>query len=169
VIKALSDMPVPVIAVRGNTDLPVVDRLIDRYPNVSNAHLKKIAVKDRWFIGMGGTVPVPFRSRIRFREKRALQKAGALLNKTSVLVVHPPPWGTLDRVFGKFHAGSKGLLRLLDEAEPALCICGHIHEMPGYEHIGRTLVVNCSIGWRGAGSLIELSEDGAARAETIKG
>jgi len=145
-IEALSNMPIPVIAVRGNTDLPVVEKLFERCTNISHAHLNKISVHERVFTGLSGTVPVPFRSRVRLRERKILDMAASLMDKTSVLTVHPPPWGILDGVFGKFHAGSKGILRIIEEAEPALCICGHIHEMPGTQLYKETLVVNCSVG-----------------------
>ena len=71
-IKALNNMPVPVIAVRGNTDLPVVEKLIDGCNNIFHAHVRKVPIQDRMFTGISGTVPVPFRSRIRFRERKIL-------------------------------------------------------------------------------------------------
>jgi uncharacterized protein len=167
IIEALNDMPVPVIAVRGNTDLPVVEKLFDRYPNIFHAHVNKISIEGRAFSGISGTVPVPFRSRTRFMEKRILEDSASLLDINSVLVVHPPPWGILDGVFGKFHAGSKGILRLLGHAEPVLCICGHIHEMPGTRVYKKTLVVNCSMGKDGGGALIELKRDRTVHCEFV--
>jgi hypothetical protein len=37
-------------------------------------------------------------------------------------------------------------------------LCGHIHEDPGFTKIGETTVVNCSMGKRGEGSIIEINE-----------
>ena len=166
-IEALNSMSVPVIAVRGNTDLPIVERLFDRYPNIYHAHINKISIKERIFTGISGTVPVPFRSRLRLREKRILEETASLMDKTSILIVHPPPWGILDGVLGKFHAGSKGVLRLLNATEPSLCICGHIHEMPGAELYKTTMVVNCSMGRSGGGVMIELGKDGTVHCEFV--
>ena len=166
-IKALSNMPIPVIAVRGNTDLPVVEKLFDRYDNIFHAHASKISIQDKVFTGISGTIPVPFRSRVRFREGKILDKTASLLDKQMVLVVHPPPWGILDGVFKKFHAGSKGILRLLKESEPALCICGHIHEMPGAQLYRNTLVVNCSMGKGGGGARIEFKRDRTVHCEFV--
>ena len=45
VISRLNDMPVPVLAVRGNTDLPKVESLLEQFPNVSSIHLRKINIK----------------------------------------------------------------------------------------------------------------------------
>jgi len=71
-----------------------------------------------------------------------------------VLVAHPPPYGTLDEGFGNLHAGSRGLRRLILDRQPRLFICGHIHERPGWAFLGKTLVVNCSMGRSGAGAWI---------------
>jgi hypothetical protein len=82
-----------------------------------------------------------------------------LIQEDSVLVVHPPPYGTLDEGLGNLHAGSRGLRRLILEKQPRMLICGHIHEKPGWAYIGKTLVVNASMGRSGAGALIMLSRD----------
>jgi Icc-related predicted phosphoesterase len=42
----------------------------------------------------------------------------------------------------------------------AVVCCGHIHQRPGSRRVGRTLVINCSMGWRGAGAIVDL-EPGA--------
>ncbi|MCX7635777.1 MAG: hypothetical protein N2Z74_08545, partial [Syntrophales bacterium] len=76
-----------------------------------------------------------------------------------VLVTHPPPHGVLDEVMGGIHTGSKRLRALIEEKQPRLLICGHIHERPGWAHIGRTVVVNASVGKSGAGALISLRGD----------
>ncbi|HOO89504.1 MAG TPA: hypothetical protein PLA74_01645, partial [Syntrophales bacterium] len=53
-----------------------------------------------------------------------------------------------------FHAGSAGLCKVVEKCQPRLCICGHIHERPGWEHLGKTLVVNCNMGKGGGGALV---------------
>ena len=39
-IRRLNQLPAPVMAVRGNSDMKKVDRLLDVYPNTSSLHLK---------------------------------------------------------------------------------------------------------------------------------
>ena len=70
VIERLNKMPVPVLAVRGNTDLPATEKIFEKHANIYHMDLKKIRIKNIWFAGVSGTVPVPFRSRVRFFEKR---------------------------------------------------------------------------------------------------
>jgi Icc-related predicted phosphoesterase len=103
---------------------------------------------------MGGTLPLPFHSRLGFREADAVTRASAMLQAHSVLAVHPPPYGVRDRVLGMFHAGSRAVRRLVDSRSPALVVCGHIHEQAGVATIGRTIVVNCAMGRSSDGALI---------------
>jgi Icc-related predicted phosphoesterase len=160
-IRRLNDLPVPVLTVRGNMDAQETERLLEQCPNVTSLHQKKVTINGVSFVGMGGTIPVPFSSRICLREKQMIEAMDHLIKTDSVLVVHPPPYGTLDEGFGKIHAGSRGLRRLILEKQPRMLICGHIHEKPGWAYVEKTLVVNCSMGRSGAGALIVLSGDTA--------
>jgi Icc-related predicted phosphoesterase len=160
-IRRLNDLPVPVLTVRGNMDAQETERLLEQCPNVTSLHQKKVTINGVSFVGMGGTIPVPFSSRICLREKQMIEAMDHLIKTDSVLVVHPPPYGTLDEGFGKIHAGSRGLRRLILKKQPRMLICGHIHEKPGWAYVEKTLVVNCSMGRSGAGALIVLSGDTA--------
>lgn len=154
VIEDLNDMPVPVLAVRGNTDLPRVEALFEKSPNIASLHLKKREINGFTFVGLSGTIPVPFYSRICCAEGSAIERIEALLEDNSVLVAHPPPRGILDEAFGRFHAGSAGLYRMIVRRQPRLFICGHIHERPGWKYVGKTLVVNCNMGKGRGGALV---------------
>jgi len=167
VIDRLNDMPVPVLAIRGNTDMARVERLIEQRPNISLPHLKREVINNICFVGLSGTIPVPFASRICLREHRVIEKIKPILKKESVLIAHPPPWGTLDQVFGRFHAGCQGLRKILAICQPRLLICGHIHERPGTAYAGETLVVNCSMGRTGAGAVIEVDTSRALKVEML--
>jgi hypothetical protein len=149
VIQTLDRLGVPVLAVRGNSDRPRVDALLDAGRQTESLHLRVREVAGVRFVGVGGTLPLPFRTRIAFREQALLDRVAALGTRETVLVAHPPPWGVLDEVGGRFHAGSKGLADLVQTRRPALLICGHIHERPGWASLGETVVVNATAGWRG--------------------
>ncbi len=161
VIKEFNRMPVPVFAIRGNTDPPKVDRLLDHYPNTFCLHLKEYRLDEISLVGAGGTIPLPFSSRIGFREKRILRDLAPRINDKSVLVVHPPPRGTLDQVFGSLHAGCRRLLELIEQRRPRLVLCGHIHERPGVAAIGRTQIVNCCLTRTARGAVIEFNSKGS--------
>jgi putative phosphoesterase len=157
-LRQLNDLPAPVLVVRGNMDSQSVEELLEGHANILSLHCREALIKGVHFVGMGGTLPVPFNSKICLREKRLIGVADHLIGRKSVLVAHPPPYGTLDEGFGNLHAGSRGLRRLILDRQPRLFICGHIHERPGWAVLGKTLVVNCSIGRSGAGAWIEMDE-----------
>lgn len=159
VIEALNDMPLPVLAVRGNTDLSRVEALLGKASNISSLHLTKNELHGVAFAGLSGTVPLPFHSKVCLFEKRIIQKIENLLDRNTVFVAHPPPRGVLDEAFGRFHAGSGGLYAMLERRQPRLFLCGHIHERHGSMHVGETLVVNCNMGEGRGGALV--TYDGA--------
>ena len=158
-VTQLNDIQVPVLAVRGNTDLPKIEKLINDYPNITPLHLNEAVINDIPFVGVSGTIPVPFSSRICFSEAGVVKQLKTLLSRRSVLVAHPPPWRTLDEVLGRFHAGCRSLKKVINKCQPWLMICGHIHERPGSALLGRTLVVNCAMGKNHAGAIIDLDKD----------
>lgn len=78
-----------------------------------------------------------------------------------VLVVHEPPFGVLDVVRPGEHIGSRGVRDRMLRLRPRLLTCGHVHESPGVERVGDTLVVNCTMGdGRTGGAMIEVTPGG---------
>lgn len=154
----LSSMPVPVFAVRGNTDRRSVEATEWPQAGVTSLHLNRISFQGITLAGISGTFLLPFQSRVGFREQKLIDRARPFLSGASVVVAHPPPRGVLDAVFGRVNAGSPGLRRLVLEEQPPVFICGHIHEAPGLVCLGSTQVVNCSIGNTGAGAVIDCEQ-----------
>ncbi len=77
-----------------------------------------------------------------------------------VLVVHEPPLGTLDRVPSGKHIGSQSVRDLVARIAPRVLTCGHVHESPGIEREGTTVIINCTMGdGKTGGALIELTPD----------
>jgi len=167
VIDQFNRMPVPVLAIRGNTDQKKVDRLLDYYPNTSSLHLKGQKMNGVKFVGVSGTIPVPFSSRIGLREKKIINTLAALLDNNAVLVVHSPPRGVLDEAFGRFHAGCRRLYQLVVQRQPRLVLCGHIHECPGIATIGQTTVVNCNVAGTGRGAVVDFEPDGPFQVKML--
>jgi Icc-related predicted phosphoesterase len=144
----LNQIPIDTLAITGNIDTLDVGRGIEE-SNAINIEMKRIMKKGLPFVGINGIDENQFR----------IVKEEKLLDKSSVVVSHVPPFGTKDKVFLGMHGGSKELRELVDEFNPRLVLCGHIHEDPGFTKIGKTTVVNCSMGKRGEGSLIDINEN----------
>lgn len=163
VVRHLAELPVPVFAILGNTDRKLVGRQINRSKGISSTNRSPGYEHPFNLVGLSGTLPIPFRSRISLREKKLLKSIAPLVNQNTILVVHTPPWGILDEVMGRFHAGSKNLLEFIRATEPMLVVCGHIHEQPGVKHLGKTTVVNCTLGHGSQGALIHIQGPGSTR------
>jgi hypothetical protein len=142
----LDQIPVETYAITGNIDTKEVSRAIDE-SNAINIEMKRVEKKGVPFVGISGSVDELFST-----DKKILDEA-------SVIVSHEPPYGLQDKVFLGMHAGSKELREIIDKYNPQLVLCGHIHEDSGYTKTGRTIVVNCSMGKRGEGALIELNRN----------
>jgi len=139
----LEQITVDTFAIPGNIDTPDVAEAIEK-SKATNIVSKKVEKNNISFVGVS-------ESDISLIENR--------LDEKSVLVTHTPPYGLQDKVFIGMHAGNKNLRKLVDRYKPRLILCGHIHEDPGYTKTNNTVVVNCSMGKRGEGALIEINKN----------
>lgn len=153
-LSRLDRLGLPVLLIRGNSDSRRLTRLLPSYPRLRSVHLSMTRIDGVEIVGVGGTLPLPFHSRLGIREADTVTRLSRMLQANSVLLVHPPPYGIRDRVLGRFHAGSRAVKRLVERCSPALVICGHIHEQSGVEKSGETVVVNCAMGSTSEGALI---------------
>jgi hypothetical protein len=166
VVERLSRLSIPVLVVKGNSDASLLTSEMRKYNNLIDLHLKQTRIAGVPFIGLSGTVPLPFYNKIRLREGKLLHQLEQMVTIRGILVTHTPPRGSVDKVLGRFHAGSSGLRRLVENLQPLLVICGHIHEAAGVVYRGTSCIINCSIGSRGNGVMVELTEEGTIRKIT---
>lgn len=165
-LEGLQRLRLPVMAIRGNSDPRRLEDRFAVYSRITSLHLQAVPCGGVSFVGAGGTVALPFASRLDWRERIIEETLCRLLTPQSVLVVHPPPRGVLDRVAGRFHAGCRTVNRVIAACRPQLVLCGHIHEQPGVASLGDTVVVNCTLG-RGGGALVELAQGQRPRVRML--
>ena len=144
------------LAIPGNIDTFDVDQGI-RASNATYLHLKRVVSKGVTFIGIGREIPSPLTD-VEIADGTKKKPLAQLLDTTSVLVTHVPPYKIQDKMFIGSHGGSKALRGLVDTCEPQLLLCGHIHEDPGVTVSGKTTVVNCSLGKRTEGAIVEITD-----------
>jgi len=90
----------------------------------------------------------------------APQQAEPLGWKTHIVLSHVPPRDCkLDRTFLGRHVGSLALRQFIDQVQPDLVICGHIHEGRGLDRIGQTWVLNCGPAAAGNYGLVEVASE----------
>ena len=167
VLSQLDSLPVPVLAVRGNTDLKRIEPRIKKAANITLLTQTPLQVKGFSFVGTSGTLPLPFTNRICLAEKDRLASLPSPMEPDTVLVVHPPPKGACDRVGKKIHAGSRNLSHFIKASSPSLVLCGHIHEDFGLTTLYQSTVVNCAIAGPGSGAIIDLEKNEAPKVNLL--
>lgn len=77
-----------------------------------------------------------------------------------VVLSHTPPRGTpLDRTRRGEHVGSVAVRQFIEQVQPALVLCGHIHEARGIDQLGGTTIVNCGPAFDGQYAVAEVDAD----------
>lgn len=146
-----------VLFVPGNHDsFATADFLAEIYP-IRNMHGYTVKYEDIGFFGCGGAnIGL---SQLKESEIFNLLKEGSdKLNhmsgiKKKVMLTHVHPSQSKMEQFSRFVPGSKGIKQAVDEFQPDILLCSHVHEAEGIEEkIGKTLVIN--VGKRG--KIIEL-------------
>ena len=144
-IAVLSNIAVPTVLVPGNSESASELRAACQDWEAAHVlHGEGIAIRDIPFFGIGGGIPItPFGAwSYDFSE----DEAAALLSDCpagAVLVSHSPPERVVDRDSNGQHLGSTAVRDAIEEKEPQLVVCGHIHgswEERGT--IGHTPVIN---------------------------
>ena len=144
----LDQIPVETVAVTGNIDSTDVEKGIDE-SKATKIELKKVLKKGIPFVGVSGINPDHFKT---LDDKK-------MIDEKTIIVTHIPPFETQDKIFIGMHGGSKELRDLVEKYNPKMVLSGHVHEDPGYTKINDTTVVNCSMGKRGEGALIEINDN----------
>ena len=80
--------------------------------------------------------------------------------KLEIVLSHTPPRDTLlDCTRRREHVGSVAVRRFVEEFQPALVLCGHIHEGRGIDRLGATTIVNCGAAYDGLYAVAEVQAD----------
>jgi Icc-related predicted phosphoesterase len=153
----LNQIPAETFAVPGNIDSADVDEGITA-SRALNLHLRREVRQGIPFIGIGRELPSSLTNMLITGETTK-KPVSTIVDHTSVLVTHVPPYKMQDSIFLGTHGGSKALRQLVETRHPRLVLCAHIHEDPGVTIAGKTTVVNCSLGKRTEGALVEITDN----------
>ena len=152
-INFLNQIPIETLAIPGNIDTPEVGVAID-HSKAENIDLKRVVKKGIAFVGMGGETISLTNVITDKSEKKSVEK---VIDEKTVLVTHVPPYKLQDKVYIGHHIGSKELKEIIEKYRPRLVLCGHVHEDPGVTTFHKSVIVNCSVGKRTEGMLIEIN------------
>jgi Icc-related predicted phosphoesterase len=143
-IGALAAITTPTVLVPGNNE--TVDALREAASDWSAAtvlHGEGTTIDGVEFYGLGGGIPVtPWDWSFDLDDGTATEMLAAC-PEGAVLVLHSPPKDHCDSAGGGGNFGSPALLRAIEEKQPRLAVCGHIHESWGCEsQVGDTPIRN---------------------------
>lgn len=170
ILNEISSFDVPVLAIPGNCDPESIHGKIESSKAV-NIHCKNMIIKDIGICGFGGSNPTPFNTPLEFEEVQIYDEArrvfeGISDQKITLFITHAPPYGTeTDLLPSGVHVGSKSIRKIIEEFQPSLNICGHIHESRGSDKIGKTTVVNPGQISDGYGCLINIDGSQGGKIE----
>jgi Icc-related predicted phosphoesterase len=154
----LDQIQTETFAIPGNIDTQEVLTGINESKAI-NMHLKFIKKNNFQFIGIGGGQPLLLNSGIENLLDKINRPIEGYIDNKTIIITHVPPLGIQDRTFFGIHSGSKELFEIIDNYKPLLVLCGHIHENPGFSKINETFVINCSMGKKGEGALINIDKN----------
>lgn len=187
ILKILNSLNIPIISITGNSDYtrwkdaydstkklkwkwPEQDffsDIIKKYKNIRCFDYSFIKLNNLVFIGMPrSTFPGKVKSKNYKRQRKKLEKLFSKFKEKIIFVSHNAPYGKLDAIktedvdkkLIRKHYGSKLARRLIDKYKPFLVICGHMHENPGKDKIGKTLIINSGAAFKGKAAIIDLDE-----------
>lgn len=144
-IDILSAIDVPTVLVPGNaeSDDELTTACAD-WPAAHVLHGDGVVLDGVPFYGIGGGIPVtPFGAwSYDFTESEA-ESLLADCPDGGVLVSHSPPKGAVDRDSKGRSLGSRAVRETIEQKQPRLTVCGHIHGSWGqHETLADTPVVN---------------------------
>lgn len=139
----LSGIAAPMVVVPGNAES--AEELAAAAPRRTTVlHGDAAQVDGLRLFGLGYAVPeTPFGDwSCDLSETRAAEMLAAC-EEADILILHSPPKGVADRTSQGLSVGSFAIRDAIERIQPALAVCGHIHDSWGQEGaIGRTRVVN---------------------------
>jgi len=152
----------PVLAVSGNMDLASLDAGYEQLGVGMNA--RGVVLHDVGFFGVSGCPFTPMKTPNEVSEEEIGRRANAGWKdvqdaRWKVFVPHTPPARTkLDKLFVGTHVGSEAIRTFVEERQPDVLICGHIHEARGVDTLGKTQMVNCGPAGKGSYVTVEIDE-----------
>jgi Icc-related predicted phosphoesterase len=167
-VKALASLSLPVLIVPGNMDHKDVVPELWRKAGFVMLHRSSLIKGDFGFLGLGGMVA---KDHLRIGDParyyhsdedvyRNLAEAYPEISGTKykIIITHQPPRGLRDTLYNGESSGCASLRRFVDDYQPQILLCGHIHEDRGEASSGFTRILNVGELGRGYAALIELGE-----------
>lgn len=163
ILNEICVFDIPTLAIPGNCDQTSIYGEIEN-SNAINIHNRTLIIKNIGICGLGGSNTTPFNTPLEFAEMQIYQELEKLMKQietqpVKILVTHAPPYDTkTDIIPSGDHVGSESIRKIIEEFQPSLNVCGHIHEAKAIDKIGKTIIINPGESSQGFASIIEINE-----------
>jgi len=161
VVSELADLAEKVFFVPGTWDKD----LISLYEKAGiSLHGKGIIIGSIGLYGFGGA-QTPFNTPYEPSEDeiyKGLKKASSEVEaaKHKIQFTHAPPkFTSLDLLPTGEHVGSEAVRKVIEEVQPDVAVCAHIHEGRGTDILGKTRILNVGKLTEGYCGVIDVSEE----------
>lgn len=162
-IRRFKKSSAPLFVVAGNMDPPEVESALINLGVGINA--RGLLLDQVGLFGVSGSPATPMGTPYEISEEEIALRAHSgwkdvQAARTTIFVPHAPPHGTtVDRIGHDRHVGSTSVRKFIEQCQPDLVVCGHIHEARGMDQIGRTKIVNCGPAGRGFYAVITIGKE----------
>jgi hypothetical protein len=152
-----------ILCVAGNMDLPQHDEFYSRIGVSING--RGVIIDNVGFFGVSAAPHSRLRTPYEISEEEIAQRiergyADVQSAQWKIFVPHAPPYGTkVDIIHAGFHVGSMAVRDFVEEAQPHVVLCGHIHEARGQDKIENSHIVNCGPGKEGYYAIVKIDTD----------
>ena len=150
------------VCVAGNMDLPAHDDLFVRSGESING--RGIVIDGIGFFGVSAAPVSRLHTPYEITEEQIAETIAAgykdvVKCKRKIFVPHAPPYGTrVDIIHAGIHVGSTAVRDFIEDYQPDVVLCGHIHEARGQDKIEETKIVNCGTAKAGNYVVVEIGE-----------
>ena len=127
-------------------------------------HGDGIVINDVGFYGFGGA-KTPFGTPYEPEDDEIYKGLETSFEKVKgskflIQLTHAPPLMTsVDILPNGMHVGSKAVRKFIEEKQPDVAVCAHIHEGRGIDMIGKTKIINVGKLTEGYFGVIDIEED----------
>jgi Icc-related predicted phosphoesterase len=143
-------------------DPPALDHTFEALGVSINA--RGVVINEIGFFGVSASPFTPMNTPYEISEDEILHRAEAGWKavqsaRVKVFVPHAPPrHTTVDAIMRGQHVGSAAVRSFIEQHQPDVVVCGHIHEARGVDTIGKTQIVNCGPAGKGYYAVLDIAE-----------
>lgn len=136
-----------IYAIPGNCDSREILKIFDKFNANKHNKIGNIEGINADFVCFGGSNITPFNTPFEYEEDEIYKNLKGLFevskSEKKILITHCPPFNTNCDLAGERHVGSIAIRRIIEEFQPEINFCSHVHECYGKEDfIGKTKIVN---------------------------